>query len=372
MAEGVHRRRCAAMRRPVSRLMRSAATALRDRVEAGAERLRIDAERLERAIDEMRARAAIGDRVRGRDERQRRRHHLVAGFDAGQREAGMQRRGAVDDGDGALGAGDFVQHALEAVDELADRGHEGALDAFLEIGAFRCRRRPARAAPACRWAFPRRAERQQRSSAHRSDRISLPQCPHPASYIVDVSLVAREVGRVHEPCAVFSSPRRMPSSPPNSGDHPSCWRALELSAQSRSTSLLAGRSRASSVSISSSACITSAIMRAVSPIEISKPLPRLIVCADALFRRRRQARDETAHGIGHEGEVARRADRAEADRALARSDLADDGRDHGARRLPRPVGVERPDHDHRHVEGGMKRQRHLVGSDLRCRVGRLS
>jgi hypothetical protein len=48
----------------------------------------------------------------------------------------MQGRGAVDDGDGAPGAGDFFQHALEAVDELADRGHEGALDAFLEIGDF--------------------------------------------------------------------------------------------------------------------------------------------------------------------------------------------------------------------------------------------
>ena len=43
------------------------------------------------------------------------------GIDAGQPEAGMQSGGAVDDRDGAFGAGEFREHVLEAVDELADR-----------------------------------------------------------------------------------------------------------------------------------------------------------------------------------------------------------------------------------------------------------
>ena len=77
VAERVHR---SDGRDPAAGLAVDGATraALRDRVEAGAQRLRIHAERLERAVDEMRDRAAIGDRIGGRDERQRRRHHLVA------------------------------------------------------------------------------------------------------------------------------------------------------------------------------------------------------------------------------------------------------------------------------------------------------
>ncbi|MHC2315720.1 hypothetical protein ACVIHC_002766 [Bradyrhizobium diazoefficiens] len=70
----------------------------------------------------------------GRDEGQSGRHDFVAGLDAGEPEAGVQRRGAVDDGDGAPGARHFLQHALETVDERADRGDEGALDALFQIG----------------------------------------------------------------------------------------------------------------------------------------------------------------------------------------------------------------------------------------------
>ena len=100
------------------------------------------------------------------------------GFDAGQPEAGVQRRGAVDDRDRAPGAGDFRQHVLEAVDELADRGHAGALDAFLEIGDFvagedRLVQRQ-RAIGRSHGALNGSNDR----SARRSDRTSLPECPH--------------------------------------------------------------------------------------------------------------------------------------------------------------------------------------------------
>src|SRR6185295_10282203 len=87
--------------------------------------------------------------------------------------------------------------------------------------------------------------------------------PTSASYIVDVSLVAREVGRVHEPLRGLFQPAA---------------HAVEAAIFGRPSALLAGRNRVSSVSISSSACITSAIMLAVAPTDISNPLPRLIVC----------------------------------------------------------------------------------------------
>ena len=52
-------------------------------------------------------------------------------------------------------------------------------------------------------------------------------------------------------------------------------------------------------------------------------------------------------------------------------ELGEDRRDHGTRRLPGTVGVERPHDRHRKVECVVVAQRHHVGPDLRSRVWRL-
>src|SRR6185312_15359850 len=51
----------------------------------------------------------------------------------GQQQADMQRRRAVDDGDGVCRAGDLRHLLLEARDEAADGGDEGGVEAFLEV-----------------------------------------------------------------------------------------------------------------------------------------------------------------------------------------------------------------------------------------------
>ena len=58
-------------------------------------------------------------------------------------------------------------------------------------------------------------------------------------------------------------------------------------------------------------------------------------------------------------------------RRLPRCDLPDDRRDHGAGRLPRTIGVERPQHADRRRERQEIRQRDHVRADLGGRIGRL-
>ena len=83
-------------------------------------------------------------------------------------------------------------------------------------------------------------------------------------------------------------------------------------------------------------------------------------------------RDQAVDGVLHEVEIARRRERAQLDLGLAGGDLADDRRNHGARRLPGAVGVEGSRHRDRHSEGAIVRERDLIRADLARGVRRLA
>src|SRR6266480_3235429 len=82
-------------------------------------------------------------------------------------------------------------------------------------------------------------------------------------------------------------------------------------------------------------------------------------------------RDEGTHGVRDMVKVPRRRDTPQAQFGFSAQQLRDDGRDHGARRLPRSVGIERPHYGHRCVEGTVERFRQSVSTNLRGAVGRL-
>lgn len=64
-----------------------------------------------------------------------------------------------------------------------------------------------------------------------------------------------------------------------------------------------------------------------------------------------QGGQEAGDGVGDIVEVACRTQGAELEAALAVGDLGDDGRDHGAGRLARAIGVEGPQDGDRSAKG---------------------
>ncbi len=90
----------------------------------------IEPQRLPGRIDEMRHGARMADGIRCRDEGDRRQDHLVIRLDAFQQERGMQRRRAVDDGDGMADAGRGGNHLLELPDIFAGRRYPAGIDAI--------------------------------------------------------------------------------------------------------------------------------------------------------------------------------------------------------------------------------------------------
>ena len=79
-------------------------------VEIGFQRGRIDAEGVAFAIDEMRRRAAIADRVFGGHEGEGGNQNFIPGLDASCIEHSVKGGGAVDGGNGMPGAGRFAHH----------------------------------------------------------------------------------------------------------------------------------------------------------------------------------------------------------------------------------------------------------------------
>ena len=75
---------------------------------------------------------------------------------------------------------------------------------------------------------------------------------------------------------VSTKPRMKPSRPLYVGCHPNSSLALELSAHKRSTSEFSGLQRSSEEAVSTVVFILSAIKATVSPIDISKLLPRFM------------------------------------------------------------------------------------------------
>ena len=159
-----------------------------------------------------------------------------------------------------------------------------------------------------------------------------------------------------------------PSRSVTSGVHPVASRRAVASATSRITSDASGRSRSSSAS-------TSGSTPRISPIELHDVADRRLDPGAGI----EDATDDPLGGggaDGHEGrdrigdviEVPGRRQEAQPQRAIAAGELRGDGRDHGARRLARPVRVERPQRDDRDAEAQVVALGELVGGDLRCRV----
>lgn len=111
------------------------------------------------------------------------------------------------------------------------------------------------------------------------------------------------------------------------------------------------------------------ICAARSPIAMPLPVPRLkqrpfTLSADA-------AVVEPVDRVRRVSQVTDGGDRAEFHDISPAEHLPDHRRDHGARRLPRTVGVERPDDDRIDAEGVHIGFDQLVRPDLGRRVGRL-
>lgn len=106
---------------------------LRRRLEIGCQFGGIDAEAAFLALDEMRHRPAIADRVRGGDESERWHQHLIGGAHPGKDEAGMQGRRAVHRGHGMGGAGIGLNGLFEAIDIASGGGNPAGVETLFYI-----------------------------------------------------------------------------------------------------------------------------------------------------------------------------------------------------------------------------------------------
>jgi hypothetical protein len=96
----------------------------------------VEAQRAFFAVHEVAGGAAIRHGIGGGDEGQGGNQDFVAGFDAGQFQGDVQGGGSVDYGHGMSCPGEGCQIGLEAIDEFANGGNKGAVQAFLQIGPF--------------------------------------------------------------------------------------------------------------------------------------------------------------------------------------------------------------------------------------------
>ncbi len=194
---------------------------------------------------------------------------------------------------------------------LADGRDPAGVEALLHVGPFVAGEARARAGRRRRAGATRQTCRIAASAACGCVSVA-------ASDVVDVGLVAREVGRVGEPrdglarARAGSRPARRTAAPSRAVAAP-----CVLSAHSRSTSLVSGRRRCSSRLDLDLA--RPSPRRSAAPCrrcEISKLLPMLMTSPTASSRL--GDGDEAAHRVGDEVEVARRVQRAELDLRCAR------------------------------------------------------
>ena len=132
MAEDVHRHDRADAP-PALAIEDTLPSAIRDGVEPRGQGPRAEGEPIWIGVDEMREGSDVAGRGCRRGEGERGHQHLVARLDARGDERHVQRRRAVDDGDGAAGPADLGEHPLETIDVGAHRRDEGRGDRIGDI-----------------------------------------------------------------------------------------------------------------------------------------------------------------------------------------------------------------------------------------------